>query len=172
MTRSTGRSGGHLLARASVDIEAPAAAAWAVLTDFSRYPEWNPFTPEVEAELRPGAPVRLAALVGGLRFVERGEVVEVEPGSAIRWHVFPMPRALVWGDRVQRVEALGEGRCRFSSEDRLRGLLAPVVALLVGSLVTRGFEAAGAALKRRVEAGPNSHNPQHSQHSRRPETSG
>jgi hypothetical protein len=143
---------GSLLGYAATEIDAPAARVWAALTDFARYGEWNPFTPELSAELRVDAPVRIVADMGFRRFVERGRVVAVEPGRLVRWHVFPMPRWLAWGDRVQTVEPLGDGRCVYRSEDRLHGPLGPVVAWMMRRSVTRGFVAAGQGLKRYVEA--------------------
>ncbi len=144
-------STGSLLGYAAVDIDAPAERVWAALTDFARYGEWNPFTPKIEAEARVGAKVTLHVDMGFRKFVERGEVVEVEPGRLIRWHVFPMPRALAWGNRVQRVEPIADGKCRYTSEDRLLGALAPLVALFMRRKVSSGFAAAGAALKQRCE---------------------
>jgi hypothetical protein len=145
-------SSGALLGFAQTEIHAPAARVWAALTDFARYGEWNPFTPELSAELRVDAPVRIVADMGFRRFVERGRVVAVEPERLLRWHVFPMPRWLAWGDRVQTLEPLGPDRCLYRSEDRLRGALAPLVALMMRRSVTRGFVAAGQGLKRYVEA--------------------
>jgi hypothetical protein len=143
---------GSLLGHATIDIDASADRVWTALTDFSRYHEWNAFTPRIDAEPRVGAPVHIHVDMGFARMVEKGRVVELEPGGLIRWHVFPMPRLLAWGDRVQRVEPLGQGKCRYSSEDRLRGLLAPLVALIMRGRVTRGFATAAAGLKRFVEA--------------------
>jgi hypothetical protein len=41
---------------ASVEIDAPPALVWEVLTDLDRYPEWNPFTISLVAALRDGIP--------------------------------------------------------------------------------------------------------------------
>jgi len=41
--------------RREIDIEAPPAAVWAVLTDMHSYTEWNPFIPHLAGELREGA---------------------------------------------------------------------------------------------------------------------
>lgn len=41
--------------RREIDIDAPPAAVWAVLTDTRSYSEWNPFIPHLAGELREGA---------------------------------------------------------------------------------------------------------------------
>lgn len=144
---------GSLLGYAATEIDAPAARVWAVLTDFPRYADWNPFTPELAAELRPDGPVRLVADMGFKKFVQRGHVVAVEPNQTLRWHIFPMPRWLAWADRVQTIEAVGDGRCIYRSEDRMHGPFAWLITAMMRRSVTKGFQAAGAALKRRVENG-------------------
>ena len=35
-----------------IEIEAPAAEVWRVLTNFARYPEWNPYAIRIEADVR------------------------------------------------------------------------------------------------------------------------
>jgi len=145
---------GWLLGYADIEIEAPAERVFAVLTDFAGYARWNPFTPRIDGEARVGAALRIHVRMGPLSLVERGTLMTLEPGRLLHWHVFPMPRLLAWGDRRQRVEALGPGRCRYSSEDRLHGALAPLVAPSFRSVVSRGFAAAGAGLKRHVEGQP------------------
>lgn len=41
--------------RREIDIDAPPAAVWAVLTDTRSYSEWNRFMPHLAGELREGA---------------------------------------------------------------------------------------------------------------------
>jgi hypothetical protein len=45
--------------RTEIEIAASATTVWAVLTDFPRYGEWNPFLERVATELVPGAPVAM-----------------------------------------------------------------------------------------------------------------
>ena len=37
---------------ATIDIVAPPDAVWEVLTDYARYPEWNPFIVEMSGDKR------------------------------------------------------------------------------------------------------------------------
>lgn len=36
----------------SIDIAAPPEKVWAALTDYERYPEWNPFMRRIEGDRR------------------------------------------------------------------------------------------------------------------------
>jgi uncharacterized membrane protein len=42
-----------------VEITAPSSRVWGVLTDFSAYPEWNPFIRSVEGPLEAGRSLRV-----------------------------------------------------------------------------------------------------------------
>ena len=41
----------------TLDVAAPAATVWRVVTDLDRYPEWNPFVVACRSTLEPGAPI-------------------------------------------------------------------------------------------------------------------
>lgn len=45
--------------RTEVEIRAPAAVVYRVLTDFARYPEWNPFLTTLSGKLEPGSRLEL-----------------------------------------------------------------------------------------------------------------
>ena len=145
---------GKLFARAvaaSVDIQAPARDVWAVLVDFARYPEWNPFTPDVEAELAVGAPVRLRVRMPGRRQLHRVEQINrVEPDRALCWGMHMGHRALLCANRWQLLEPMGAGT-RYTSVDRFSGLLVPLVMALYGRPMQLGFQQMADALKVRVE---------------------
>jgi hypothetical protein len=48
-------------------------------------------------------------------------------------------------------EPLGEGRTRYTSDDTITGILAPLVMLVYGRPMQKGFESACTARKRRAE---------------------
>jgi len=41
----------------TLEINAPAAIVWEVISDLPRYAEWNPFCVECSSTLRPGDPI-------------------------------------------------------------------------------------------------------------------
>ncbi len=135
-----------------VEIEAPAERVWDILVDFERYGEWNPFTTRVEASLEIGAPVMLHVRLGWLKRKQPERIETVEPPHLLAWGTTMGHPVLLSALREQRVEALGETRCRYSTTDRTTGLLTPLVALLFGRLIRQGFNDLAAALKTRAEA--------------------
>jgi uncharacterized protein YndB with AHSA1/START domain len=141
-----------VLYRATRAIAASPEAVWAVLTDFARYPEWNPFTPTVmvEGPLAAGAPVALHTRLRGRIVVQRETVRRVSPPTTLVWGV-RFPIGAIRAERVQRLETTPEG-CRYVTEDRIEGPLAPVVERLYDSSLREGFAAMAEALGERVES--------------------
>lgn len=139
--------------RASIEIAAPAERVWQILCDLDAYPQWNPFTVKVETDYVVGHPIVLYVDLGGRKPARRVEILRRwEPGVELRWDMTMGPAWWFRADRSQRVDVLGEQRCRYVTEDPFAGLFAPVVTALYAPKVQRGFEALATALARRAEA--------------------
>ncbi|MCY3812074.1 MAG: SRPBCC domain-containing protein [Gammaproteobacteria bacterium] len=135
-----------------VTIEAPVEKVWRVLTDFERYGEWNPFTPDVRADLTMGARVDMRVTMGAFRLKQTEIICALEPPRRLAWRTTIGARWLLHAVREQRLEMLGNESCRYVTEDEFKGVLMPLVILLTGGFVRRGFNAVAAALKQRAEA--------------------
>lgn len=143
--------GPAFVVRAESEIDAPRAEVWDVLSDFERYPEWNPFTPEVRTTLEPGTPVEMRVVLWtGVR--DQREVVrQVVPGERICWGMHMGAPWLVNAERCQWLEPLPGGRTRYVTEDRIAGVVAPLVLLLYGASMQRGFDGVARGLKATCE---------------------
>ena len=93
-----------------VEIQAPASAAWKLLTDTTRWPEWGPSISHVESAeqyIGPGSTGRVQTIIGvWLPF----RVTEFVAGQRWGWEVAGIPAT------DHRVESLGPDRCRVSFE--------------------------------------------------------
>ena len=38
-----------------IEINAPVEKVWTILSDFEKYPDWNPFVKSIEGEIKEGA---------------------------------------------------------------------------------------------------------------------
>ncbi len=135
-----------------IEIEAPAERVWQVLTDFGRYPDWNPFLRSVEGSVRNRAQLKVALQPAGRQLLHyRPRVVTLRPPRELRWAArLPVPGLLGGEDRFV-VERLDDHRSRLIHERRLRGLLVPFVRRRLEGPVKRGFEAMSLALKHTAE---------------------
>ena len=141
----------HVVRSDPVDIDAPVERVWEVLTDFGRYGEWNPFTTRVDANLEVGAAVELHVVLGPLRVRQTVRIETVEPPLSLVWGMSMGASWLLSARREQRLEPLGESRCRYLTTDAFHGPLTLPVALVWAGAIRRGFNAMAEALKARAE---------------------
>jgi len=143
--------------RTEIEIDAPVERVWEVLTDFERFPEWNPFVRRIHGKMQVGS--RLDVLIGAtgtrpMRF--RPTVKAVIPNRELRWlGRLGLPR-LFDGEHIFQIEALGSMRARFIQRERFRGLLVPLLARSLNRDARRGFEEMNRALQTRVNVPPES----------------
>ena len=138
--------------RAEIEIDAPAERVREILGDLSAYREWNPFTPWAESTLQVGDPIQLRVRLVGERLVDRTETITAADPERLCWSMKMGTRFLLAAERCQILTPLEAGRTRYVTEDRLRGVLTPLVMLLFGRAMQRGFSDCAVALKKRAES--------------------
>lgn len=133
-----------------VEIAAPTARVWDVLTDFARFPEWNPFITRIDGSPEPGVRLRVEIKPPGKSAMTFTPIVlAARPGKELRWRGRLLLPGIFDGEHAFELAERG-GTCSFRQSERFTGLLVP---LLGGALAAteRGFQAMNAALKKRAE---------------------
>ena len=143
----------HVVSSDAIEIEVPVERVWEILVDLERYGEWNPFTTRVDTSLEVGSPVDLYVTLGPFKLKQPERIQAVDPPSLLAWGMIMGARWLLVTRRVQRLEALSDTRCRHTTTDAFTGVLTPLVVLLFGGLIRRGFNSMARALKERAEEG-------------------
>ncbi len=137
-----------------IEINAAPSGVWRVLTDFERFPEWNPFITRAEGELRVGATLEIFVQIPestGRRF--RPRVLKVEPERELVWLGQLAVPGLFNGEHRFRIEP-HDGGSRFIHSERFTGLIVPLLgAAGVLKKTERGYHLMNEALKHRVERG-------------------
>ena len=141
----------YVISANAIDIDAPVEKVWDILVDVASYGEWNPFTPRVDTSFEVGSPVILHINMGPFRLRQPESIQALEPASLVAWGMTMGARFLLHTRREQRLTALGGTGCRYETSDAFSGLLAPVVVLLLGRVIRRGFNDIAQALKERAE---------------------
>jgi hypothetical protein len=133
----------------AVDIQAPAATVWQVLTDIDRYDDWNPFMPRLSGRLAPGERLTVTIRPGTRTMTFRPTVLEVEDGRLIRWRGRLGMPGLFDGEHELRLEPTADGGTRFVQRESFTGLL---VRMMPGVLddTAAGFAAMNTALRDRA----------------------
>ena len=145
--------GEHTISIEPVLINAPAETVWEVLTDFAKYPDWNPFTVRAESSLEIGAPVDLY-IPRGKSMMKQSFVLEVfDPPREIAWRLPKMLHKSVFNAyRTQKVVPVDAERCTYQTSDTFDGWIAGKLYSSQGDWVRRNFNKLATALKERCEA--------------------
>jgi len=135
-----------------IEIRASAERVWQILTDFEKYPEWNPFLRRTIGEIENGAKLNVfmqPSGSGGITMKPR--VIKLLPERELRWlgHLF-IP-GLFDGEHAFIIEALGPERVRFIQREIFTGILIPLLARKLDVDTKRGFLEMNNALKIRAE---------------------
>lgn len=135
----------------NVEVNAPPARIWTLLTDFARMPTWNPFIRSISGNLAPGA--RLSVHIvppgkSGMWF--KPTVLSVRPERELRWLGRLLIAGMFDGEHYFLLEPVGEARTLVTQGEKFSGLL---VGFLSGALraTEAGFRAMNTALKHEAE---------------------
>lgn len=140
--------------RSAIEIRAPLDGVWRILTDFAAYPEWNPHVRRVLGVPHEGARITIHTQPpGGRTVVMRPMITTWAPPQEMRWRATFVSRRLFSGEHGFRLDAIADGRVRFSQDETFSGLLVPLYSRLRLDATRRGFELVNEALRERAEAG-------------------
>ena len=161
---------------ASIDIENTSIdAAWDALTDFVKYPEWNPFVRSSIAVDAANLSLPIQRPVVGNQLLLRVQIpplplpvnkytldnplatqisyenvthVQRDLGR-LAWVAYPNP--LITAERWQALSDLGEGKVRYESREVFSGPAAGITQKLLQDKLRQSFAAQAAGLKLRLE---------------------
>ncbi len=135
-----------------VEVDAPRDLVWDVITDFHRYGEWNPFVVACDSTLKIGDPIEMRVHVFKAFAQPQREIIfEHEPGKRFCYGVAGVPFGAMRSNRCHEVRGLDSGRSEYRSHFALSGWLSPVVSILLGSRLRRGFDAMTESIRTRSE---------------------
>lgn len=135
----------------TLEIDAPAAVVWEVVSDLARYPEWNPFCIECHSTLQPGDPIDMTVKLMAKPQQQREWMLEFVDGKRFAYRMTPLRLCALSSYRAHDVNPVAAARCRYHSYFHLKGWFSGVVTTLLGRRLVKGFEGMNAAVKQRSE---------------------
>ena len=133
-------------------IHAAPQLIWRILTDFERYPRWNPFIREIAGEARLGERLKVRIEPpGGRGMTFKPRVVEMVKERELRWLGRLLLPGLFDGEHSFRLETLPDERVHFIQRECFQGALVPFVWQRMADNTRNGFRQMNAALKKRAE---------------------
>jgi hypothetical protein len=132
-------------------IDASPADVWAVLTDFARYPVWNPFVVNAVGQAVRGSALRVTiAPPGARRMTLEPVVTELAPEQVLEWWGHLGVRGIFDGRHRFELHPVAGGT-RLVQSEVFTGVLVPFVARSLDRGTAAGFAAMNSALKARAE---------------------
>jgi hypothetical protein len=138
---------------ASIDIGAPPAEVWEILTDLGSYHEWNPLFVEAAGNVAVGQRITLHSKhpANGRLMTVKPTITAVEPGTELRW-ASSLP-GVISGEHSFTLSAT-DGGTRLIQAETFRGLLSRFSGKTFAN-ADASFRGLNEALKERAEARAN-----------------
>jgi hypothetical protein len=138
--------------KTQIVINATPQKVWQVLTNFSAYPNWNPFIKELTGNVIVGR--RIKARIEppntqGMPF--KPLVLVYTPNQEFRWKGNFIVPGLFDGEHIFELADNGNGTTTFTQAENFSGILVPLFKKMIDGPTKHGFEAMNAALKKLAE---------------------
>ncbi|MES2622453.1 MAG: SRPBCC domain-containing protein [Bacteroidota bacterium] len=131
-------------------INAPAEKVWNILTDFEKFPEWNPLILRIEGKQELGAQLLVELNNGKGSSVFKPKVVRLEKNKAFEWQG-NLPLGMFTGRHQFRIEKLSDTQVKFIHREDFSGWLSGLIMKQIGEGTRKGFIKMNEALKKRAE---------------------
>ncbi|WP_267725369.1 SRPBCC domain-containing protein [Niveibacterium sp. 24ML] len=140
--------------RTTIDIQASPNQVWSILTDFSSYPEWNPFIREVRGEPIAGRSLNVSIVTASSKTLRSfwPRVLASQAPRELRWQGRLLAAGLLDGEQRFKLVQRSDGSTRLVHSQCFTGLLVPLLRMRLDREARPGFEAMNTALKSRAEA--------------------
>ncbi|MDJ0791991.1 MAG: SRPBCC domain-containing protein [Acidimicrobiia bacterium] len=133
----------------SKTIGAPAERVWSILTDASRYTDWNPTIVSLDGTIAEGETIALVSTVNPKRTFKL-KVSDVTAPTSMVWSD-GMPLGLFTGARTFTVTPREDGGSEFTMEEVYTGALAGLITRSIPDM-TDSFEEFATGLKQEAES--------------------
>jgi hypothetical protein len=145
------KDSGWFSVQSSSTIHVPVAQVWSILTDLKHYSEWNTFVPSMESDFHVGSVLTMGVQMrANMHTTSVETITAIEPERLLAWKT----RSPVWilrGERFQLVTSVDTNTTQYWTRESFKGILAPVIQLLFGKDLQRGFDSVAQNLKTHAE---------------------
>jgi hypothetical protein len=138
--------------RTQIQIDASAQKSWQVLTNFAKFPEWNPIIKQIRGKAEVGSRLEIHLHTNkGKTRVYRPIVNKVESNRELRWTGKSFVPGFFNGERIFTIQSISGDSVRFLHSELFSGFGAFIAGNLVKSDILESFNKMNIAFKKRVE---------------------
>ena len=135
-----------------VEINASPERVWAILTDFSSCPKWNPFIRFIRGVPEKGERLEVRIQPSGAKGMTfRPCVLVADAGLELRWLGRFLLPGIFDGEHSFTIQPISDGKVLFRQSELFSGVLVPLFRGSLDRDSQRGFEEMNLALKSLAE---------------------
>jgi hypothetical protein len=135
-----------------IEIDTPPERIWSILTEFDKFPEWNPFIREISGRIEKGRKLHVTLHPSGGRTVKMSPtLLAIEPSKELRWIGHLGVPGLFDGQHIFELKPTGSAKTTFVQREQFGGILLPFLTGMLKGETARGFDEMNEALKKRAE---------------------
>ncbi len=124
-----------------LEIKAPAAVVWKLITDFSSYSSWNPLILSVKGDPTEGGKLDLLIhLFLQTDMKATPTILKVEKDREIAWKGGLIIPGILDGEHVLQIHEIGKNVVKLVQKEIWSGIMSPVFMLWMGNEIREGFE--------------------------------
>ncbi len=134
--------------KTQISIDATPEKVWQILTDFDKYPDWNPFILSLTGVMETGQKINIK--LADMSF--NPTILKFEKNKEMRWIGKLLFKGLFDGEHSFIIEDNKDGTVTFKHEEIFNGLLVGPFSKKLDTQTKQGFEMMNQKLKELAEA--------------------
>lgn len=137
----------------SIVINARPQQVWAVLADFTKYGEWNPFVRSFKGVPVVGGKVSITLhQPGGKPMTFTPTILQFNKDTELKWLGTLLMPYIFDGEHTFKLQDNGDDTTTLLQYEHFRGILVPMLKNMLDKQSLEGFKQMNEALKKRVES--------------------
>jgi len=138
--------------KTQINIDCPPEKVWKILTDFEKYPEWNPMIKSIEGELKRRNRLKIRLEIKGMsKMMIKPRVATFHSGKSFSWLGHLLIIGLFDGHHIFELNQNQDGSTEFIHREQFSGILVLLMRKTLETKVAKGFEEMNLALKKECE---------------------
>ena len=137
--------------KTEIVINASREKVWNILTDFDKYPKWNPFIIKIEGELVKGKKLTNTMLNGGKKFVFKPTILSVIPHQYFDWLGKLYIPGIFDGHHYFEIDELSSNQIKLTQGEHFSGILSTSILKKIGNDTRNNFIKMNQAVKALAE---------------------
>ncbi|GAA5038754.1 hypothetical protein GCM10011506_36990 [Marivirga lumbricoides] len=137
----------------SIRIKASSETVWDILTDFEKYPQWNPFIKSVKGEVKEGNNIEVRIEPPGAKGMTfKPKVLAFKPQKEFKWLGNLWVKGLFDGEHAFFLTAHKDGSTTLVQSEKFKGILVPLFSNMLDNNTLKGFQQMNEKLRELAEA--------------------